>query len=78
MHVVYFEISKGNSHTSLIFASPTPNIIPMQKQLTNIYWIWMKAELEMPDDTRRVDRKTNLERPQDNSVQFSTYPICTA
>lgn len=52
MHVIYFEVSKGNSHVLLIFASHVPNIISVQKQLTNVYCIWwtMNERHQMTQD----------------------------
>ena len=67
MHIVYFEISKGKSHISLIFLSVIPNIliIPTQKQLmfTKLPWI-MNKRGQMTQETIWVHRKQTMKDPE--------------
>ena len=67
MHIVYFEVSKGKSHISLIFLSLIPNIliIPTQKQLmfTKLPWI-MNERGQMTQETIWVHRKQTMKDPE--------------
>lgn len=76
MHVIYFEVSEGHSLASLSFASPIPNVIPTQNQLTNVSQIQMMNErCQMIQATLWVHKKTNFERPSDNLIRFSAYKV---